>query len=1039
MPSRVTPSIRNLADLDAIKQRVDDARKKCEFHVAVCAGTACRAAGAETLKSLFEDEIKRQGLKANIVVDDCGCMGFCAVGPVAIINPGEIFYQRLTPDDVGELVREHLGQNKPVERLMFHDEITGEIYRTVSSLPFIAEQTLVALRNCGVINPERIEDYIWRDGYRGLYRALTELEPRDIINEVKESGLRGRGGGGFPTGLKWEFCASAKGDTKYVLCNADEGDPGAFMDRSLLESDPHAVLEGMIIAARAIGAHHGYVYCRAEYPLALQRLQTAIDQATEAGLIGPDVFGTGFGFDLEIYKGAGAFVCGEETALMLSIQGERGTPRPRPPFPAVSGLWAKPTVLNNVETYGNIPQIISHGGAEYAKIGTESAKGTKVFALSGKIHNFGLVEVPMGTPLDKIIQKIGGGVPDGKRIKAVQLGGPSGGCIPAHMLNIPVDYDEIVKAGAIMGSGGMVVMDENTCMVDVARFFMDFCQDESCGKCTPCRIGTRRMLEILERICHGEGREGDIELLESLATTIKDAALCGLGQTAPNPVLSTIRYFRHEYEEHIRDKKCRAGVCSGMFKSPCQHACPIDTDVPAYLALIRADRVDDAYRVLSETNPFPSICGRVCGQPCTLHCRRAQLDEPLAIRHLKRYAADNAKHDPVKELPTTRSEEIAIIGAGPAGLTAALELRRRGYAVTVFEELPEPGGMMRYAIPEYRLPRDVIKKEIDDILATGVELRTKTRIGRDILMNDLKKDYRAIYIATGAHQSWTMGIPGEDKPGVFGAVELLRQFNLNQAPKIGRNVAVIGGGNSAIDAARTALREGAETVTIFYRRERNDMPALAEEVEAAIAEGVKMEFLSAPVSLQSDNGHVSAMTLQRMELGSFDSGGRRRPVPIDGSDYTVSVDTVISAVGQAADFACLEKCDSVKAEKGKVKVDRQSRTSDECVWAGGDVALGPATVVEAIQAGRVAAQEIDAAIRKANGEPAYVKPARPKIDIPYEVEEETVSRPREAIPELAAVDRIGSYAEVEHCYDRETAIREASRCLRCDGDRGKAE
>ena len=477
------------------------------------------------------------------------------------------------------------------------------------------------------------------------------MTPSEIISEVKTSGLRGRGGGGFPTGIKWEFCATSKGDIKYVLCNADEGDPGAFMDRSVMEADPHAVLEGMIIAAKAINSHQGYIYCRAEYPLAVKRLNLAIEQAREYGLLGKDILGSGFDFDVEVYQGAGAFVCGEETALMGSIEGRRGMPRPRPPFPAVSGLWKKPTVLNNVETYANIPQIILQGGENYAKIGTESSKGTKVFALTGKVNRIGLVEVPMGTTLGEIIFDIGGGIPSGKRFKAAQLGGPSGGCIPAEHLNTPTDYEAIAKAGAIMGSGGMIVMDDDTCMVDMARYFMDFCQDESCGKCTPCRVGTKRMLEILQRICKGEGREGDIELLEDLAQQIKDTALCGLGQTAPNPILSTIRYFRHEYEAHILDKHCPAAVCSELFKSPCQHTCPVGMDIPAYIALVRAGRIDDAYKVLKRTNPFPSVCGRVCGHTCQMKCRRGQLDEPVAIMHLKRFITDHAKRPKIEPLP----------------------------------------------------------------------------------------------------------------------------------------------------------------------------------------------------------------------------------------------------------------------------------------------------------------------------------------------------------------------------------------------------
>ena len=516
--------------------------------------------------------------------------------------------------------------------------------------------------------------------------------------------------------MKWEFASKSQGDIKYVLCNADEGDPGAFMDRCVLESDPHAVLEGMIIAAKAIGSHQGYIYCRAEYPLAVKMLNLAIGQARDLGLLGKNILGSGFDFDLEVYRGAGAFVCGEETALMTSIEGKRGMPRPRPPFPALQGLWRKPTVLNNVETLANIPQIILNGGKWYAGMGTMRSRGTKVFALTGDVKNVGLVEVPMGISLGTIVYDIGGGIPKGKKFKAVQLGGPSGGCVPVQYLNTPVDYESIVKLGAIVGSGGMIVMDEDKCVVDVARFFLEFCKDESCGKCTPCRVGTQKMLEILTRICDGEGQEGDIERLEKWADIIKNTSLCGLGQSAPNPVLSTIRYFREEYEAHIREKRCPAVVCSSLFKAPCIHACPIGMDIPSYVALVRADRLDDAYKVLLKTNPFPSICGRVCDHQCETKCRRSTLDEPVSIRNLKRFITDHGSRPPVQGVVPARKEKIAVIGGGPSGLTAARDLALRRYHVTIFDEFPEPGGMLRWGIPEYRLPRDILRKEIEDIL-----------------------------------------------------------------------------------------------------------------------------------------------------------------------------------------------------------------------------------------------------------------------------------------------------------------------------------
>ena len=535
-------------------------------HVLVCGGTGCSSSGSAKLIERFNEKIAENGLDKEVKVIRTGCFGLCEAGPVVIVYPEGTFYSRVKVEDVDEIVTEHLLKGRKVQHLVYSDHATHEqnANKALSDINFYKHQKRIALRNCGVIDPENIDEYLAFDGYKALEKVLTSMTREQVIDEILKSGLRGRGGGGFPTGLKWKFAAASVADQKYVACNADEGDPGAFMDRSVLEGDPHSVLEAMAIAGYAIGASEGYIYVRAEYPIAVKRLEIAIGQAREYGLLGENIFETGFNFDIKIRLGAGAFVCGEETALMRSIEGKRGEPTPRPPFPAVKGLFAKPTMLNNVETYANVAQIILNGADWFAAMGTEKSKGTKVFALGGKINNTGLVEVPMGTPLRTIIYDIGGGIPGGKKFKAVQTGGPSGGCLPAELLDTPVDYDNLIAAGSMMGSGGMIVMDEDNCMVDIARFFLDFTVDESCGKCAPCRIGTRRMLEILERIVNGKGEEGDIEKLENLAKTIKATALCGLGQTAPNPVLSTIKFFRHEYEAHIRDKKCPAHHCQAL-------------------------------------------------------------------------------------------------------------------------------------------------------------------------------------------------------------------------------------------------------------------------------------------------------------------------------------------------------------------------------------------------------------------------------------------------------------------------------------------
>ncbi len=533
-------------------------------HVLVCGGTGCNSSGSHHVIEKFTEEIAKAGLDKEVSVVQTGCHGLCALGPIVVIYPDGTYYTQISADDVPEIVQEHLLKGRPVERLMYDEENAGTEAKSLADTDFYKKQTRVALRNCGVINPEQIDEYIAVGGYEALGKVLTTMTPEQVIQEVLDSGLRGRGGAGFPTGMKWKLCAPNKADQKYVCCNADEGDPGAFMDRSVLEGDPHSVLEAMAIAGYAIGAHQGYIYVRAEYPIAIKRLRIAIKQAREMELLGKDIFGTGFDFDIDLRLGSGAFVCGEETALMTSIEGNRGEPRPRPPFPAVKGLFGKPTILNNVETYANIPEIINKGAAWFASMGTETSKGTKVFALGGKINNTGLVEIPMGTPLRTIIEDIGGGIPNGKKFKAVQTGGPSGGCIPASYIDIPVDYDHLKEISCIIGSGGMIVMDEDNCMVDIAKFFLEFTVDESCGKCTACRIGTRRMLEILDRITKGEGKIEDIDKLLELATYVQENSLCGLGQTAPNPIISTIKFFRDEYEAHILEKRCPAGVCKAL-------------------------------------------------------------------------------------------------------------------------------------------------------------------------------------------------------------------------------------------------------------------------------------------------------------------------------------------------------------------------------------------------------------------------------------------------------------------------------------------
>lgn len=581
-------NIRRIKDGKSTLQENTSSNKnsKVKHHVLICAGTGCSSSKSMKILESFEAQLVKHNIGEEVKIVKTGCFGFCEAGPIVVVYPEGTFYSHIKVEDVDRITEEHLVGGNVVRELLFRDAIVDGEILPINEVGFYKKQRRMALRNCGLINPEDIREYIALDGYRALSKVLTEMTPEAVIDEVKKSGLRGRGGGGFPTGLKWDFTAKAEGEEKYIACNADEGDPGAFMDRSVLEGDPNAIVEAMTIAGYATGASHGYVYVRAEYPIAVKRLQIAIEQAKENGLLGKNILGSDFHFDMEIRLGAGAFVCGEETALINSIEGKRGMPRPRPPFPAHKGIWDKPTMLNNVETFANIPQIILNGADWFTSIGTEKSKGTKVFALGGKINNTGLLEIPMGTTMREIIYDIGGGIPNGKKFKAVQTGGPSGGCIPGDYLDTPIDYDNLIALGSMMGSGGMIVMDEDNCMVDIARFFLDFTVDESCGKCTPCREGTKRMLEILYRITSGNGEMSDIDTLESLATTIKSASLCGLGQTAPNPILSTLKHFRHEYEAHVLEKKCPAGACQALLTyfitdgckgcTLCTKVCPVD-------------------------------------------------------------------------------------------------------------------------------------------------------------------------------------------------------------------------------------------------------------------------------------------------------------------------------------------------------------------------------------------------------------------------------------------------------------------------------
>ncbi|MCF7936134.1 MAG: FAD-dependent oxidoreductase [Synergistales bacterium] len=1033
-------------------------------HVLCCRGTSCTAGGSSDMLERFREQVRRWGLEDEVLVSFTGCHGLCSIGPIVVIYPEDILYCQVEPEDVPEIVEETLVGGNLVERLLYREPRTGMPIPHYHRIPFYGRQQRVILRNCGLINPERIEEYFARDGYRGLARALQGMSPDEVIGEVKESGLRGRGGGGFPTSKKWEFTRRAEGRPKYVVCNADEGDPGAFMDRSLIEGDPHSLLEGMCIAGYAIGAGRGFVYCRAEYPLAIKRLQIAIDQAREYGLLGSDILGSGFAFDIEIKEGAGAFVCGEETALMASIEGRRGEPRPRPPFPAQKGLWGQPTNINNVKSYAAVPQILSKGAGWFADMGTENSKGTAVFALTGKVNNTGLLEIPMGTTLGEIIFEIGNGIAKDRKFKAVQTGGPLGGCLAAESLNLPVDFDSLMEAGALMGSGGMIVVDEVTCMVELAKFFLQFALAESCGQCPPCRVGGQKMLEILERITRGEGRMEDLDMLEDLAHTMQKGSLCALGQGTPNPVVATLRFFREEYEAHILDRRCPAGACKALAPSPCQSGCPAEVQVPIYVANIAEGNLQEALRVHRESNPFVSVCGRVCPAFCEDKCRRGELDEPVAIRDLKRYMADHesGRWRP-RPLEPRKEESIAIVGGGPGGLTAALRLGQMGYATTIYEGREELGGMMRWGIPTYRLPRDVLDNEIQSILRIGtVKVCTGIKMGRDVLLEELQDRHNAVLLAFGAQGCRCMGIPGEELKGVMMGMEYLSMLNSGEDVSFvrGKRIAVVGGGNVAMDAARSLLRLGALEVHLLYRRERSDMPAIEEEVTATEDEGihfhaltrrwrrrkltaeeerVRFHYLTAPVSIEGRNGHVHRVHCRRYCLHDesgcpqFDDSARKRPFAAAGEDFHLQVDLVVMAIGQHVEQPGLSE-EGVRVKRdGTVDVEPRSfQTSREGVFSIGDCVLGPASVVEAVGHANRAARAIHRYLRGMPlPEPAHFLP-RPEPRR-FDMSEEDAERPRVRGSVLAPETRVHDFREVELGYpSEETAACEARRCLRCD-------
>ncbi|PKL08939.1 MAG: proton-conducting membrane transporter [Spirochaetae bacterium HGW-Spirochaetae-7] len=1017
--------------------------------ISVGLGTCGIGNGADVLFDALVDAASG----GKVLVKKAGCFGFCAEEPLLMLyRPGNpiLLFGDVKASKAGKFV-DAACDEKVYNKLAktARAKISNWDFRTSAfdfgqgfpeipewnEMPFFKGQEKLVLRDCGLIDPENLEEYVAVGGYGALAKVLGGMSPEEGIAEVTNARLRGRGGAGFPTGIKWKMMRQNVAPAKYVICNADEGDPGAYMNRNEIESDPHMLIEGMVLGAYAMGAATGIVYVRAEYPLAVERLRKAIADAYAAGFLGERIMGSNFSFSLEIVSGAGAFVCGEETALIASVEGKAGRPLPRPPFPAQKGYLGMPTNINNVETWCNVPVIIARGASYFTDIGTEKSPGTKVFSLVGKVKNTGLVELPLGTPLADIVYGMGEGAGAHKHIKAVQTGGPSGGCIPASKFDVHVDYESLASLGAIMGSGGMVVMDQDNCMVDVAKYFVSFTSAESCGKCAPCREGLSQMLRILTAISRGEGGAEDLVELDRLARVIKDSSLCGLGQTSANPVLTTLEYFRDEYESHILEKRCDAGTCESLFEALCENSCPLHMNIPGYLALLEDGRIEDAFELTLRDNPLPGSMGRICHFHCQMRCRRETLDEPVAQGEIHRYLADTMykmgrEKDVwarlVKEKKPATGRTVAIIGAGPAGLAASFYLSRLGHDVTVFDSKAKAGGILRYGIPGYRLPKDILDKEIELWKKLGVKFVFNTTVGKDVKFDAIRSQYDALIVAVGAQADKRLGVPGEDLPGVHPGYEWLEAFSLGKAKKPGRRALVIGGGNVAIDAARTLFRQDCE-VTVAYRRSKADMPANAIELAGAEDEGIRIEFMLQPLEILGEGGKVKAVRFRVMRAGGIDPSGRPKPVETDRI-VDIPCDDVYISVGERVESAFLASEGIPALKDGRIAADALSGRAVGNVWAIGDAVTGPATAAEAMGLGKRTAKAVDEELMQRDVFGTLFRDFGHSMDLPPEPLKTQMCRSKQVPPE----ERRGNFQEISMGYSGEQALVEAARCLRCD-------
>lgn len=1041
-----------------MKNHIEELRAKGELllnpgcvDIAVGVGTCGLGNGAGELLKAIKEEVASKQLP--IQVRSVGCFGFCANEPLVNIHiPGKplLILDKVQIEDLPWIFASLENGLFPKDRVLCKisewdylgaSATFGSGFEEIpewNAISYFRPQKKIVLRHAGLIDPTSIEEYLAVGGYSAFFKAVWEMDRDEVLQEVKNSKLRGRGGAGFPTGLKWELMNKNEAERKFIICNADEGDPGAYMNRNEMESDPHMLIEGMLIGAYAMHTSEGIVYVRAEYPLAVERLKLAVKQARAIGLLGKQIPNTLFQFDIEIVEGAGAFVCGEETALIASMEGKAGRPTMKPPFPAQKGYLGYPTTINNLETWCNVPAIIAMGSSWFRQSGTVGSPGTKVFSLVGKVKNTGLVELPLGESLSTLIYEVGGGSSSpNKKIKAVQSGGPSGGCIPASKFDTPIDYESLQSLGAIMGSGGMVVMDQDNCMVDVARYFIEFTHKESCGKCVPCREGLAQELALLNGIVQGRGKESDLTKMEELGLNICDTAVCGLGQSAPNPVLTTLRYFKDEYEDHIQRNHCASGTCEELITALCSNSCPMHMDIPAYLQLLKENRLEEAFASTIQDNPLPGTIGRICHFHCQMRCRRDSIDEPVHQGEIHRYLADTMYtigresaiyQKLVDTMLLATGNSIAIVGAGPAGLAAAFYLVRLGHQVTVYDSNEKAGGVLRYGIPSYRLPKEVLDKELELFDELGVKFVFNRELGKTLSLKELQRENSAVILAIGAYRHMELDIPGIELEGVLQGTDLLERLEKEQPVAIGKRVVIVGGGNVAIDAARTLWRRGCE-VTVAYRRAKEDMPANKSEIDEAIKEGVVFSFMSAPIQVIGDEGHaVQAFEVMEMRAGSYDLSGRRRPQE-SGNTRRIPCDTVIVAIGEQVDTGLLVREGIATDSHGNACIERYSyKTNLEKVYAIGDLVTGPSTAAEAMGYAKDASQVIDFDLTGKRRFSSLFASFSYSNEPPLETPAGRSIAPRH----LKITERKGNFAEVNRGYLGEQARLEASRCLRCD-------